>query len=303
MSETRRHGVVGPLILIGLGVWFLLSNLGVVSWDIWRTIWRLWPLVLIAVGLDILLGRRSVWLSLAAVLVVLAIGSAAVLFILPGIGARVPASVEQINQPLQGAAEADVQIRFGAGRLSLQSGAESDQLITGTAELGPQEQISQDYRRDGDTVTYVLRSLGVGAPFVAGPNGPDNTWDLRMNPDIPARLSVDLGAGTSTVDLSRLRVHDFQLHGGVGTVTLTMPRRGQCSARINGGIGEATVIIPSGVAADIRVEGGLGGVSVDGDFQRGEDRYTSPDFLTAEDRVEMRITGGVGHVTIRRETE
>jgi uncharacterized membrane protein len=46
----------GPLILLTVGVALLLVNLNVVKFG---SVWRLWPLVLIAVGLNILVGQRG----------------------------------------------------------------------------------------------------------------------------------------------------------------------------------------------------------------------------------------------------
>jgi hypothetical protein len=47
------------VILIGLGVVFLLNNPGILNWSVWDVIFRLWPVLLIAAGLDILIGRRA----------------------------------------------------------------------------------------------------------------------------------------------------------------------------------------------------------------------------------------------------
>jgi hypothetical protein len=45
---------VGPIILIGLGVLLLFANFGLFRWDLFG---RLWPIILIALGAWILLGR------------------------------------------------------------------------------------------------------------------------------------------------------------------------------------------------------------------------------------------------------
>ncbi|RIK28496.1 MAG: cell wall-active antibiotics response protein, partial [Chloroflexi bacterium] len=59
--ETRknRSSLFGPILLIGLGILLLLSNLGVLTVNVWQMLFRFWPVILIAVGLDILFGRRS----------------------------------------------------------------------------------------------------------------------------------------------------------------------------------------------------------------------------------------------------
>ncbi|MCE9627381.1 MAG: DUF5668 domain-containing protein [Candidatus Eisenbacteria bacterium] len=52
LSLIERPGQgLGPIIMITVGVGLLLANLGVIEF---RQVWRLWPVVLIAMGLNIL---------------------------------------------------------------------------------------------------------------------------------------------------------------------------------------------------------------------------------------------------------
>ena len=53
MSERkRRSSLIGPTILIGLGIVFLLNNMGILDWNVWEVIFRLWPVLIIAAGLS-----------------------------------------------------------------------------------------------------------------------------------------------------------------------------------------------------------------------------------------------------------
>ena len=54
-EEPRSRVPVGAYILIGLGVLFLLDEVGALHFD-W--IWRFWPLILIAIGVRILMQRQ-----------------------------------------------------------------------------------------------------------------------------------------------------------------------------------------------------------------------------------------------------
>jgi len=54
-GETCSRVPVGAFILIGLGVLFLLDEVGALHFD-W--IWRFWPLILIAIGVRILMQRQ-----------------------------------------------------------------------------------------------------------------------------------------------------------------------------------------------------------------------------------------------------
>ena len=52
----RRSGrsLFGPIVLIGLGVYFLLRNMGIVSDLNWGVAFQLWPLLLIFLGINII---------------------------------------------------------------------------------------------------------------------------------------------------------------------------------------------------------------------------------------------------------
>ena len=55
-ESSSRRVPIGAFILIGLGVLFLLGEMGALNFD-W--IWRFWPLILIAIGVRILMQRQK----------------------------------------------------------------------------------------------------------------------------------------------------------------------------------------------------------------------------------------------------
>jgi len=69
----RRHGLVGPVILVGLGAILLLENMGLLSGNLWTVLLRMWPLILIAIGIDLLIGRRSTWGALLSLILIVAL--------------------------------------------------------------------------------------------------------------------------------------------------------------------------------------------------------------------------------------
>ena len=74
MNEGDHHrGLVWPILVITAGVLLLLSNLGMLSLDLWELMLRGWPLILIAIGIDLLIGRRSVWGSIVAAVLIIAV--------------------------------------------------------------------------------------------------------------------------------------------------------------------------------------------------------------------------------------
>ena len=67
MSENKvkirkkpKPSFIWPLVLITVGAVFLLSNLGIIQGEIGEKIWRLWPVIFIAIGLDSLFRRNEI---------------------------------------------------------------------------------------------------------------------------------------------------------------------------------------------------------------------------------------------------
>ena len=305
--EERKHyrgGFVWPVILIGAGIVFLLNNLGLVGWDVWSTLFRLWPVLLIAVGLDILVGRRFPLDSLLLAGLLVVVLALAVQGALPvGVNASASGNVdrtETVSQAIDGAERATVDIRFGSGALNVTAlASDSGSLVEGTADLSRGETLRQDYRKSGDAGAFTLESAGT---WSSGPDfilAPEKTWDLSLNRDLPLDLIVDAGAGQSTLDLVNLNLRSLTLDGGVGQVTVKLPAKGKYDVRIDGGVGQVIVMVPEGLAARVNVDGGLGGVTTQGAFRRDGDNYLTGDYATAENRATITVTGGVGTVALK----
>ena len=53
-----KSNIVGPLILIAIGILFLLKNLGLADLDLGRILSVWWPAILIVIGLSLLIKRN-----------------------------------------------------------------------------------------------------------------------------------------------------------------------------------------------------------------------------------------------------
>jgi len=310
----RRGGFAWPLILIALGVIFLLNNMGILSWSVWDVIWRLWPVLLIAIGLDILFGRRSAIGSLIALALVIAVIVGAVWLAVtatPLVTGQMftgrALTTERVVQELAGATSADVRIAFGTGSLRIGALKDSGNLIEGALATGPGERILHDFQMNGGVARFELRNEGMSfGPTWGwrhdnrGWHSDDRAWDLDLSSSVPMALNVSTGVGQSMLDLSSLKVTDLRVSSGVGQTEVWLPAQGRVTARVSGGVGQLIVTIPEGMAATIHGSAGLGGLSVAPRFARqGGGDYVSANYATADDRVDLDISGGVGEVVVR----
>jgi hypothetical protein len=297
----RRGGLLGPIVLVGLGVILLLNNLGRLDWGVWEALIRLWPVLIIGAGLDLLIGRRSLWGSLLVVVLILGVaaGSIALYENRPSRGAGLEQEAIQIG--MGEASQGVVEIDFSVGRLEVADTGTPEMFAEGQAAIRAGENLISEARIEGDTLYYHLSSdvrNWTGA-FVFGSWLNDRLWTLGLSPDVPLTLSIDTGVGATDIDLSGLRVRELDLNGGVGRTVVTLPAEGGARVRMDLGVGENVLRVPEGVAVQVRVDGGLAPVTAPSSYERRDGLYISPGYATADERVDVVISAGVGSIVIR----
>ncbi|HOG47632.1 MAG TPA: toast rack family protein [Anaerolineae bacterium] len=308
-QRWRRPGLVGPAILILIGGVLLLGNLGMLRFDWWQ-LWRLWPVVLILLGLDIL-ARHSRWGSalLAVVLVALLGGLFYMLATGPGPArplfesmANVTRVACEVNEDLAGAKQVDVSIRMGLGSLRIKALDDSPRLMEGALSYPQGWQAPRvSYSVTGDRGVLSLESRGThGLVLPFGRVADGESWTVDLSREVPLDIDVEAGASSSVLDLSRLRLGELRVKGGVGRMEILFPSEGrQMTARIDGGVGEIVARIPEGVAARVTVRGGLGSTSFSSRFTSlGGQTYETPGYASAANRLDLYVEGGVGSLHV-----
>ena len=297
-NRHRRPGITGPIILISLGVLFLLNNLGFIELNLWDVIMRFWPILLIAIGLDILIGRRSAWGAAIAAGVVLAILAGGIVFF-DNQAQRTYAS-EDFEIPLGNVEEATISLDPALGYLlvdALPKG--SNVLLRGEIRPFSGEKIGKTVDISGTRATIDLRTEGViVAPFFGGWSD-QPSWDLALHPEVATDLFVDFGVGKAELDLQDLQIGEIHVEQGLGQMILLLPSADNMDINLDGGIGEIRVVIPKDVGVRLRAGVGIGNVQVPSDFTRDGDFYLSPGYAAAENQIEMVIDLGIGSVQVR----
>jgi len=303
----RRGGVVGPLILIFIGAVFLLQNTGYLPPNFWVNLWRLWPLILVLIGIELLLAHRIPWLAVAGLTaLVLLLGAVAINVNVPG-QAGPPGVTSTAQTELGEATQAAVTLRFGACQLNVGPIAHptpnqlASMTYAGPPPLAPQPQ----YLVSGGVGHLDYSGSGRGgppgfAPFGGGSNSA--RVDVSLAPGVPiTSFSVQTGAADAHLDLARLNVSALDMSVGAATTWLRFPEAaGTTTAHISGGASMITLEIPQGVAAQIQHHGGLTTLTVDQTRfpQVSDSLFRSPDYQSAQNKVDLNIETGVTTIQI-----
>ncbi len=317
MTRDRRGPVIAGVWLIGLGVVFLVQRGLGLGWS------EAWPLFVILAGVATFIrtaldGVRGVggvwaftwpvlWIAVGVVLLASTTGRLGqepldliaqwwpiVLVVLGAwfiLGAIVPTggAQERLVVPLDGAREAAVRIRFGAGHLQTRAAAPGN-LVDGIFEGGV-------VRRDrGRGSVELAQDTTYGVPWLDR----RSDWTVGLAADVPLDLRFDTGAARAMLDLSELHVRSIELHTGASETRIRLPRAaGATSVRAESGAASLAIEVPTGVAARIRTRMALGSSQIDqAAFPRTADGYESPGYANATNRADIDISGGVGSVRV-----
>jgi hypothetical protein len=308
-APRRAPGLFWPIILIGLGVILLLSNLGRLPDDPWPLVWRLWPVILIVIGLDILLGRRSVWGGVfSAALALLVIGSViALLYIAQNYPTWYSFSTSEfhtqhITHPLGDARQADVRIDFPGGLGTLSALEDSSNLIEG--DVTYYGDMVDMFSSSGSSARVQLDSRFFGWGLMWRETG-SRRWTLGLNPRAEYDLTLDTTSGSYELDLSRLTLRSFALDSGSGHVVLTLPdaEKAPHRLRLDTGSGAVDIRAPEGVALRVEYDGGSGALIAPGLHKvsggRRDGVYESAGFSPSGPYLIIELDSGSGSVTIR----
>ena len=292
--RRRRQGIpTGAIILVIVGVVLLMQTTGVVSWDLWLNLWRFWPVLIIAIGINIFMGCRMWWLSTLLVAVLL-IGAVAGSIALTTDDEPV---VTTLTESLDGLSSMDLSLTFAAGDLIVRSlRAGSPNLVEGRFET-PGRAAQATLTRSGDTgVLSITMEARSWSRWFSNAD-----WDISLSQSPSLSIDLDGGAASMNLDLRDLRVTNLDIDVGAASVDVTLPASaGEVSVGIDAGAASIKVIVPEGIAAKISKDAGLSSFDIDASrFPKSNGVYVSPDFDTAENRVTIDFNVGASSVTVR----
>ncbi len=303
MSEKKPQRAVGVpvwgIFLIFLGIVFLLQSLNVLPWGLWETLWRLWPVLIIIIGLVILLRGYYVWLVSLLVLALLGacLGIAIWQYGTPSLLGDL---IHRYSEPSGNLKQAQIEIDFAAGSLTVGSlSAGSLNLVEADYEVrnGESSMKADFHQQDSEGKLNLSTERLDGRFWDKG----GVRWTVNFTRRIPLAINIKSDASNMNLGLSELGVTELRLDIDVNNCKVTMPSSGGTTyTYIKTDVSNVEIIIPDGVAAKIKVDKGLSAFHVDESrFPRKGDYYISQDFESAKNRIELEIDSDVGRVEVK----
>jgi hypothetical protein len=263
MNERRvawRRAARG-LNLIGFGVFLLLTTQGVLAWSFWADALRLWPVLLVALGLRLVVEKAAPWAVLLSPLLI------------QGTLAWVAVHPDRLSEPalvfaagdwkdfnLARSEEAkewtlDAQLAFA--RVDLAAGAASGNLVEGRSAGSRGRSVW--LAREGTNPRARLR----GERHRSGIVWREQTevWEIRVAEDLPLRVDLSLAFCEGPIDLGSLALTRADLDGAFNRLRVQLPApERETRVNIEGAFNNLEISVPAGIPVRVEVDGFLNGV-------------------------------------------
>lgn len=298
MTEKRdsyeHHGIVGPLLLIAIGGLLLASRMGVAIDFI--AILRMWPLLLIAVGIDMLIGRRSVLGALVSAAIIIAMFAGG--FWLFGVTDMASLETEEYVVEMGEFDQMDLTLDPAVGQLDVEAmTGESKNALTAVLSTVMGESVDTRTRDNSGVQDVSISAEGMWTGWNSTRSTGHPGWEIDLNPDLQYDLDVDMGVGQLDLDLTGIDLDELTVEMGIGQTLLRLPE-GNYRAVVDAAIGELVVYIPRNHAVRITLDTGIAGHSIPSGFSRSGDTYLSPDFEDDGDVLDLFLGQAIGSLRV-----
>jgi len=292
--------------LIAIGVVLLACTFGQLPWAVWISIISLWPIALIAAGVDIIgTSTKQTWLRVLSSVIMLAALLYGAFVMVPGswgfpirvVNSGVLAKVDASEAHSSSITKGNARIQIGATKLDVAGGSELAAL-TGDyrGALKPELSVSTS----GDTAD-VLVDWERNGSILLFDGGPTEGLKLTLDREVAwDRLQLDAGATRSTIDLTDLDVKEVQANVGAATTSFTLAKGKDVDVRVNGGMASVTLRVPKEADVTLRVQGLPVSVSTSDGFEQSGSfgdrswRYDGG----GDGTIDIRVDGGMATVSV-----
>jgi hypothetical protein len=307
---------------LGWGVFFLTLGLvplairlGWVDPAWFEGIWRLWPLILVGIGIGLIL-RRTAFAAIGNVIVGLTFG----LIIGGALATPINAGISCIPTGGTGGGPttqtgtftgttAEVKVAVPCAGVVIGTNAGADWTVTATGVSADQIVISSD------ATSLEVDRAGSTAIWNQG-NDAHVEVDLPTSPEMG--LDIDASAGSATANLGGARLSDLSMSVNAAEATARLAEAviGSLSISVNAGsadvslpaspfdgsasvnAGSLRLCVPEGTAIRITSSSALGSVDVGPGFTRDGDAWVTSAWTNAGSGSELRLSVNLGSAEI-----
>lgn len=287
------------LIILFIGIFYLCKNYGWLPENLNLEILRLWPILIITVGLSLLNseGFLSKTIGFVIFLIVITITSFIIFYGVKNDTKPIlnenPFKVERSEKTNY----SSIVIKSGVGKVNITGGSEE------FADGNLRSNIS-NLKMDNDTSSekqklFLEVESGDGIESLSGI---ENDLTVKLSSELPTDISLNLGVADTRLDLREVLVNDLDIEIGVANLDLIMGDKAEMAkVNLRSGLSSIKISLPDDAGSRIIIKEGLSSKQLK-DLEKIDDKtYQTANYDEAEKKIEIDLDIGLSRLEIKHD--
>jgi|GEM_PF-607205 len=289
---------------------------------VFESVWRLWPLILLLLGVSSLVKQVTVkkilmsGIGLIAGIIIFSDGDHKGIVIDSDSDEKVSEIRDSISVPFDPALSDTTYLSISAGAASIDIGLNGDSslmLIQRQAEVFENDSeinggnLDENNAGSSFSINHKIRDginrvdLEFGGNLTLFGNQKLKKALVLLNPRALWNIDIDGGATSMNADLSALRIASLNVEVGASSVSLRLGAIQDSSFyHIEGGAAKFFIEIPEDAGCRIMQESGLSKHDFPNFIKKADNVYESPNYATSTKKIILDILTGVSSVAVQR---
>jgi hypothetical protein len=303
------------LVLVFVGAVLLLDNFNVIDFY-WNSVWKLWPLILVIGGANIIFSGSD---SKAVAAISIFITIAALAFIGYS-GTQYPADErgwwsenkgerrdEEVKRDWTNSSFSEpYEGTIRRAKLNISGGATVYTLEDTTSNLFDADvnhrwgnySLQRILKDSIQILNFRMRNKGKSWN---SDGGDGNKVNIRLNSKPLWDISLETGAGETEFDLTPFKVSNLQIKGGAASFDLKL---GEPVTTTNvlaeTGVAEFKIAVPATVGCKIEIQSGLSSRNFQGFTQQADGSFITSNYNSSLKKININLKGGLSDFEVDR---
>ncbi len=308
MTVSRRRLNWGVFLIV-LGVVPLAYRQGAIPASALGEAWRLWPLIIVGIGLSVILSRTPAFFlggTVVAICLGLVLGSAFAIGPDVGCGGDGQSSrTTSQSGSFQGSTAVELDLQCGTATVTTSSdalwhvdattrGGDAPQVVSSASRLqvGSTKTTHWSFGRGKDTWRVQLPA-GTGIDLTSNIDMGDARFNLGAADLATARFNLNLGS--IHVDLTGTKVGNLTVSSNLGSAYVTLDGSSDLAGHLETNLGSLRVCLPEGLGVHVTSTDSLSSSDFAGaGMVRVGNAWQTPNYGSAAHRADLTVDTSLG---------
>lgn len=298
----NKNNIIIGLIFVLIGAFWLLNNLNIIHFEfryLFTALSKLWPLVLVIVGLTIIIKNKAIdsilWLLFLIIILVYGyyLQEKAPLAHSYEIGEMKSYTIPVKKEVSAGKLDLDL----GAMEFNIKSGSQDLATVdSNVAKLIVEDSVEKNLQRLHISHENFTQKILTDIKF-------DYNLDLMLNEKLPWSLDIDSGAVNGVVDLKNIHLKELDIDLGAGNMEVYLSDQSTNGIiDIDSGVSSIKLNIPKEAGILLEFDGALNSTNISelGLIKQSDNKYVTENYEESNCKYYINVDMGLGEFKINK---